>query len=123
MIAPPRPWMSPEGHDPRLGCPPGGRQAAHGRGPGEDDDAEHHHLLVTDRVGQPAPEGEERGQRQQIGVDRPLHARAREPELSLDLGRRDGDDRLVDERHRDGEDHRRQDEVSRSTDALRWSLP
>ncbi len=66
-----------------------------------------------DGVGQPAAEGEQRRQRQQVGVDRPLHAGAGEAELLLDLRRRDRHDRLVDEGHRDGEDHRRQDQVPR----------
>lgn len=37
-------------------------------------------------VGQPPAEGEQRGQRYQVGVDRPLHARAGQPEFPLDLG-------------------------------------
>jgi hypothetical protein len=37
-------------------------------------------------VGQAAAEGEEGGQRQQVGVDRPLHAGAGQAELPLDLG-------------------------------------
>ena len=61
------------------------------------------------------PKREERGQRQQVGIDRPLHTRTREPELSLDLGSRDGDDRLVDERHRNGENHGGEDQVPRPT--------
>ena len=60
---------------------------------------------MPDRVGQPAAEREQRGQREQVGVDRPLHAGAREAEFRLDLRCRDRHDRLVDERHRHGEDH------------------
>src|SRR5664280_244608 len=69
---------------------------------------------VPDRVRQPAAEREQRGEREQVGVDRPLHAGAREVKLLLNFGRGDRHDRLVDERHRHGKDHRRQDQVLRS---------
>jgi hypothetical protein len=69
---------------------------------------------MTDRVREPATERKQRGQRQQVGVDRPLHAGVRQNEFLLNLGRRDRHDRLIIERHRDGEDHRRQDQTSRS---------
>ena len=67
---------------------------------------------MPDCVRQAAPEGEQSGQRQQVGVDRPLHAGAGEPELPLDLWDGDRHDRLVDEGHRDGKDHRRQNQIS-----------
>ena len=67
------PLDGPEGDDPGLGGGALGGQTAHGRGGGEHDHAEHHHPAVSDGVGQPATEGEEGGQRQEIGVDRPLH--------------------------------------------------
>ena len=38
-------------------------------------DPEHHHLAVPDGVGQTAAEGEQGRQRQQVGVDGPLHSR------------------------------------------------
>ncbi len=90
-------------------------QPAHRRGSREHDHAERHHLAVPDRVGQAPAEGEQRGQRQQVGVDRPLRAGARQAELLLDFGRGDRDDRLVDEGHRHGEDHRRENQVPRSS--------
>ena len=80
----------------------------------EDDDADHNHLPVADGVCQAAPKGEQRRQGQQVGVDHPLHPCAGQAKLSLDLRHGDGHDGLVDERHRDGEDHRRQDPVLRS---------
>ena len=91
-------------------------------------------FLWPTRVGQPAAEGEEGGQRQQVGVDRPLHPGAAQAELLLDLGHGDGDDGLIDEGHRDGEDHGRQDQVLRLPPvglvlaiailpAARWSSP
>jgi hypothetical protein len=55
-------------------------------------------------------EGEQRREREQVAVDHPLHAGRREAEVFLKVRDRDRDDRLVDERHRDGEDHR-QDEA------------
>ena len=70
-------------------------------------------LLVSDGVGQPAAEREQRRQRQQVGVDRPLDLGVGQAELVLDVGRRDRDDRLIDERHRDREDHRDQNQVAR----------
>jgi hypothetical protein len=66
---------------------------------------------VPHRVGQPAAESEEGGQRQQVSVDRPLHAGGGQAEFLLELGHGDGHDGLVDERHRHGEDHRGQDQV------------
>jgi hypothetical protein len=87
------------------------RQAAQRRGAREDDHAEDDHLAVPGRVREPAAEGEQRGQRQQVGIDRPLHAAAAQPELVLDGGRRDRHDGLVDEGHCDCEDHRSQDET------------
>jgi phosphomannomutase len=65
------------------------------------------------RVGHPLTEREQGSQRQQIGVDRPLHSGTRQPDFPLDLRHRDRHDRLVDERHRHREDHRRQNEVPR----------
>ena len=77
-------------------------------------DAERHHLAVPDRVREATTEGEERGEREQVSVHRPLDTGARETELLLYLWDRDRHDRLVDEGHGDGEDHRREDEVPRS---------
>ena len=118
MMAPPAPWTTRKvtiQASARLAL---GSEPAHGGGHGEDDDADHDHLLVPDGVGQTAAEGEERGQREQIGVDRPLHPGAGETELLLDLGYGDGDDGLIDEGHRDGEDHRRQDQILRPASGL-----
>ena len=102
-----------ERHDPGLGDAAAWRQAAQRRRAGEDDHPEHDHLAVPGRVRQAAAEGEEGGQRQQVGVDRPLHAAARQAQVVLDRGRGDRDDGLVDEGHRDREDHRRQDQAPR----------
>ena len=64
---------------PRPGCLRG--QPAQGRGAGEDHDAEHRHPAVPDGVGQPAAEGEEGGQGEQVGVDRPLDPGGGETQL------------------------------------------
>jgi hypothetical protein len=68
---------------------------------------------VPGDVGQAAAEGEQGRQRQQVGVDRPLHAAGRQAQVTLDRGRCDRDDRLVDKGHRDREDHRGQDQAAR----------
>jgi len=100
-----------ERNEPRLGQAALRGQPAQRRRAGEDDDAEGHHPPVAHRVGQPATEGEQRRQCEQVGVDGPLHAGGGQAEFALDLRHGDGHDGLVDERHRDGEDHRRQDQV------------
>ena len=59
------------------------------------------HILVWPKMSESRPpEGEQRGQGDQVAVDHPLHAGRREAELALDVRHGDGDDRLVDERHR-----------------------
>ena len=100
-----------ERHDPRFGDRTFGRQTAEGGRRSEDDDAQGHHLAVAHGVGQAATEGEERREREQVAVDRPLHAGIGETEFLLDLRYRDRHDRLVDEGHGDGEDHRGQHEI------------
>jgi hypothetical protein len=102
-----------EGDDPRLGEAALGREPAHRGGGGEDDDAERDHLAVPDGVREASAEREQRREREQVGVDRPLHAGARQRELLAHVRRGDRDDRLVDERHRHREDHRREDQVAR----------
>jgi hypothetical protein len=79
----------------------------------EDDHPEHHHPAVPGDVGQATAEREQRCQRQQVGVDRPLHAAGRQAQVVLDGGRGDRNDGLVDEGHRDREDHRGQDQALR----------
>ena len=75
MIAPPTPWIArkvtihasarlPFGVSPHIAD-----ASAKTITPSDD------HLAVPDGVGQPAAEREEGRQRQQVGVDRPLHAR------------------------------------------------
>jgi hypothetical protein len=61
-------------------------------------------------VREPPTEGEQRRQREQVRVDDPLRAGGRQAEVLLELGHCERDDRLVDERHRDGEDHRRENQ-------------
>jgi hypothetical protein len=72
----------------------------------ESDDADHDHAPVAHDIGDLAAEGEQRRQREQVAVDDPLRPGGRERQLLLEVGNRDGDDRLIDERHRDREDHR-----------------
>ena len=87
-------------------------QAAHSRRDDEDDDADHTHLGVPEDVGESPAEREQRREGDQITVDHPLDARRAEAELALDARDGDGDDRLVDERHGDREDHRGEHPVS-----------
>jgi hypothetical protein len=113
MIAPAEALQRAERHQPRLRGAATRRGAAQRRRAREDDHPEHDHLAMPACVGQPAAEGEEGGQRQQVGVDRPLHAAGRQAEVTLDRRRGDRDDRLVDKGHRDREDHRGQDQAAR----------
>ena len=100
-----------ERHDPGLRKASFGGEPAQRRSGGEHDDAERDHPAVTDGVGESPAEREQCSQRQQVGVDSPLHAGVREAELLLHFGRGDRHDRLIDEGHRDREDHRREDQV------------
>ncbi len=113
MMAPPAPWRIRKATIQASAKPPFGVRPHRAEAAGEHEDPHGDHGAVADGVGQPAAEGEEGGQRHQVGVDGPLDTGARQPEMSLDLGSGDGHDGLVDERHRDGEDHRRQDQVPR----------
>ena len=102
-----------EEDQPRFGDRPLRRQPAARRGDREHEHADHHHAPAAEHVAEPAPEGEQRRQRQQVAVDHPLRPGPRDRQLALELRDRDRHDRLVDERHRDGEHHRREDEVLR----------
>ena len=113
IIAPPAPWTARKVTIHASARPPFGVSPQSADARREDDHADRDHPAVADRVGEPAAEGEQRGQREQVRVDGPLDAGGREPELLLDVRRGDRDDRLVDERHRDREDHRGEDEVPR----------
>ena len=102
------PLNHPEEDDPGLGQVAGGRGPAEGRADGEAHHPDHHHAPVPGDVRQAAAEGEQGRQRQQVAVHDPLHARGRQREVLLELRDGDGDDGLVDERHRHREDHRRE---------------
>ena len=88
-----------------------GRESAGRRRDREAGHADQHHPLAPEHVAELAAEREQRRQREQVAVDHPLRAGRGQRQLLLDLRDRDRDDRLVDERHRDGEHHRRQHEV------------
>ena len=107
--AAPRPWVARKTIEPGLGVVPVGYAAAQRGGDDEDQGADHARSDggPTESASRP-PSGEERGQGQQIGVDHPLHAGGGKAEFGDDVRRRDRHDRLVDERHRDGEHHRGQ---------------
>ena len=101
---------NPPGDDPRLGQVTGGGGTTERRGGGEADHADHDHAAVPGHVGEPSAEGKQGGQGQQIAVHHPLHSGRRKREVFLQLGNGDRDDRLVDEGHRDREDHRHENE-------------
>ncbi len=103
-----------ERDDPDLGDVAGRRQPVQGRRAGEDHDAEDQHLAVAEDIGEPAAEREQRRKGDEVTVDHPLQAGRRERELLLDLGGGDRHDRLIDERHRDREDHRHEHQVLRA---------
>ena len=118
----------PPGDDPRLGQVPGGSGTAERGGAGKADHADHDHAAVPGYVGEPPAEGKQRGQGQQVAVHHPLHSGRRKREVLLQLGNGDRDDRLVDEGHRDGEDHRHENEPlvgglgHESAQLNRWAL-
>ena len=95
----------PERDDPRFGPRALRSQTAQCGGGREDDDPDRHHRAVPDGVGQTSAEGEQGSQRQQIGIDGPLHSRIRKTQLVLNIRGCYRHDRLIDERHGDGEDH------------------
>jgi hypothetical protein len=100
-----------EGDHPRLAVLAGRGRAAERRADGEPGHADGQHAAMTEHVGQLAAEGEEGGQREQVSVDDPLGAGRGEREVVLQARHGEGDDRLVDEHHRHGEDHRDEDEA------------
>ena len=99
-----------EGDDPGLPRAAGRRGAAQRRGECEPGHAHDQDAAMTERVGELAAQHEERGEGEQIAVDDPLRGRRGEREVLLQVGHGEGDDRLVDEHHRHGEDHRHEDE-------------
>ena len=115
MIAPPAPWMTRKVTSQASARLALGGEPAQRRRAREHDHAERDHLPVADRVGEPAAEGEQGRQRKQVGVDRPLDAGRAQAQFLLDLRHGDRHDRLVDERHRDREDHAGQDQAARSS--------
>jgi hypothetical protein len=64
---------------------------------------------LAEDLGEPPAHGDERGEREQIGVDHPLQLGLRHVQLALDRGQRHADHGLVDEHHRQRPGHRRQD--------------
>jgi hypothetical protein len=100
----------PEHDHPGLARVAGRRGAAERRGPGERDHADHDHAAVPGDVREAPAECEQSRQREQIGVHDPLRAGGRQVQVLLELRHGERDDRLVDEGHRDGEDHRRENQ-------------
>ena len=91
---------------------PRGRQAAHDGGADENDDADHAQSWCDRRCQRGARRARRSSQCQQVAVDHPLHLCRGNDSSRWIFGTAIGDDRLIDERHRDGEDHRRQNPVA-----------
>ena len=89
-----------------------GRRGAAERGKGrERRDADDHDTAAAKDVGHAAAEREQCRDRDEVPVDDPLRPGRGEVKIALEMRDREGDDRLIDEDHRDGKDHRRQHEV------------
>jgi len=104
-----RPLQDAEEDHPRLADVAGRRRAAERRAGREGDDADEHHPPVAEHVGELAAEREQRREREQVAVEDPLRAGRGHAEVVLQVRHGEDDDRLVDEHHRDREDHRDQD--------------
>ena len=74
MSAPPAPWTTRKATIHASAALPLGVSPHMRRGGGEDDHAEHAHAAVAEDVGQPATQGEQCGQREQVAVHHPLDA-------------------------------------------------
>ena len=110
MIAAPAPWIRRKTMIQVSAMSTSGVAPQRAEADREDQDADHEHRLAPEHVRQLSAESEKRSHRKQIAADDPLDTGLGKPEMLLDLGDRDRDDRLVDESHRHGEDHRCQDE-------------
>jgi hypothetical protein len=84
----------------------GGRETARQRGGREQAEAGEEDAAAAEEVARPAAEQQEAAERERVGVDDPLEAVDREPEIGLDRGKRDVHDRDVEDHHElcDGED-------------------
>lgn len=82
-------------------------EAAEQRGGGEDDEPGQERSLAPEQVTQAASGQEQRCEREDVAVDDPLQCLLPEPELAVDRGQRDVDDRVVDggdeDRERNGD--------------------
>ena len=85
------------------------RDPAQHRGDGEPQHAEQEDLLAAEAVTERPAEQHERGEREQIAVDRPLQTRDVGVEVGADVRQRDIDDGAVEERHAGREDRGEQD--------------
>ena len=97
-----------------ISCPIDRRQAAPGRGQREHRDADSEDLAPAEQVAQRPAGQQQRGQRQGVGLDHPLHVDERGVEGRLQRRQRDVHDRAVDERHAGAEDGRREDPARRA---------
>ena len=81
------------------------RERTGGRGEREDREADEEDLLAAEAVAELAAEQDQRGERQEVGVDRPLEVLRRRLERALDRRQRDVHDRVVEHDHEEREAH------------------
>ena len=104
MNAAPMPWTA----RPATSQPWVGREADRRAREREHHHAEQEHPPAPEDVAEPAAGDEQHGERQRVGVDRPLERRDRRAEVALDGRQRDVHDRVVEHDHEQGEAHRRE---------------
>ena len=95
MVAAPRPWSARAAISDVVA--PG--EPAEQRADREDDEPGHEDAPAADDVGQPAAEQQEATEDERVRADHPLQVLLREPEIGLDRGQRDVDDRDVQDDH------------------------
>ena len=71
----------------------------------EQAEAGDHHTLASDQVAETASQKQQAGEGDQIGVDDPGQAGLREAEIALDGRQRNVDDGLIENGHKETEDH------------------
>ena len=76
-----------------------GREAADERGRREERDPRQEQAAVAEEVAEPPAQQQEAAERQQVGVHDPRERRLGEPEILADRGKRDADDRHVEDDH------------------------
>jgi len=106
MSAAASPWVSRKNDQ----HPDVGRDAAEQRARCEERDADHEQPPSAEEVAEAATDHEADGERQRVAADDPLQSRGARPEVGADRGRRDVDDRPVEQVHDLDDQDDREDE-------------